>query len=307
MQSRSDPELIRLIEGGKTIVRKVFTVPLTIGLLAIQIVVYSLWQPCVAGAQTGPPPNSPQTEARSQARVQLNKGVQAFKSALYPEAVAHFTTAVELDPNFITARLYLATAYMQQYNPGADSPDNLKMANEAQHQFQTVLEQEPMNELAMASLASLCFNEKKFDDAEQWDQKLVSVNPRNKEAFYTLGVIAWTKVFQPLMETRARMGMKPEDRGPLTDNSGRAELAATNGRLVEEGIKNLEAAISLDPEYDDAMAYENLLYREKADLEDSPEAYKADIEAADNFFGRTLEIRKVKAERNAHSTTQEPR
>jgi tetratricopeptide (TPR) repeat protein len=286
-QRRSDPELIRLIEGGKTIVRKVFTVPLTIGLLAIQIVVYSLWQPCVAGAQTGPPPNSPQTEARSQARVQLNKGVQAFKSALYPEAVAHFTTAVELDPNFITARLYLATAYMQQYIPGADSPD--------------------MNELAMASLASLCFNEKKFDDAEQWDQKLVSVNPRNKEAFYTLGVIAWTKVFQPLMETRARMGMKPEDRGPLTDNSVRAELAATNGRLVEEGIKNLEAAISLDPEYDDAMAYENLLYREKADLEDSPEAYKADIEAADNFFGRTLEIRKVKAERNAHSTTQEPR
>jgi hypothetical protein len=55
-----------------------------------------------------------------------------------------------------------------------------------------------------------------------------------------LGVIAWTKVFQPLMEARAKMGMKPEDRGPLTDNNVRAELAATNGPLVEEGIKNLE-------------------------------------------------------------------
>ena len=80
--------------------RKVFTVPLTLGLLASGIVVYSLWQPSVASAQTSPPPNSPQTEARSQARVELNKGVQAFKSALYPAAVAHFTTAVELDPNF---------------------------------------------------------------------------------------------------------------------------------------------------------------------------------------------------------------
>ena len=48
-----------------------------------------------------------------QSRDQLNQGVQAFKNAQYPEAVEHFKTAVELDPNFPTARLYLATAYMQ--------------------------------------------------------------------------------------------------------------------------------------------------------------------------------------------------
>ena len=53
-------------------------------------------------------------------RDQLNKGVEAFKNAQYPEAVEHFKTAVELDPDFPTARLYLATAYMQQYIPGAD-------------------------------------------------------------------------------------------------------------------------------------------------------------------------------------------
>jgi len=45
-------------------------------------------------------PNSPQTVARSQARVQLNEGVQAFTGALYPAAMAHFTSAVELDPVF---------------------------------------------------------------------------------------------------------------------------------------------------------------------------------------------------------------
>src|ERR1035438_8702111 len=52
------------------------------------------------------------------ARDQLNKGVQAFKSAQYPQAVERFKTAVEYDPTFATARLYLATAYMQQYIPG---------------------------------------------------------------------------------------------------------------------------------------------------------------------------------------------
>jgi len=60
------------------------------------------------------------------ARDQLNKGVQAFKSAQYPLAVERFKTAVEYDPTFATARLYLATAYMQQYIPGADSPENMR-------------------------------------------------------------------------------------------------------------------------------------------------------------------------------------
>jgi tetratricopeptide (TPR) repeat protein len=75
-----------------------------------------------------------------QSRDQLNKGVQAFKNAQYPEAVESFKRAVELDPGFSAARLYLATAYMQQYIPGADSPENNQMAQAAHDQFMKVLE-----------------------------------------------------------------------------------------------------------------------------------------------------------------------
>jgi Tfp pilus assembly protein PilF len=263
----------------------VLTTPLTIGLLAINIFVHSVMQPCAASAQTSPP---------SKAQDQLNKGVEAFKNAQYPMAVEHFTTAVQLDPNLTDARLYLATAYMQQYIPGADSLDNIKMANQALDQFQIVLERDPLNESAVASVAVLYFNEKKFDDAEQWYQKLVSVNPSNKEAYYTLGVIAWTKALQSRMDARSKLGVNVP-----------ADLAATCGPLVEEGINNLDAAIRLDPGYEDAMAYENLLYREKAELEDSPEAYRADIETADNFFARTIEIRKLKADRDPSITAQD--
>src|SRR5579872_4055514 len=84
-------------------------------------------------------------------RDQLNQGVQAFKSAQYPEAVEHFKTAVELDPSFPVARLYLATAYMQQYIPGADSPENNQMAQAAHDQFMKVLEQTPKDKVAIAS------------------------------------------------------------------------------------------------------------------------------------------------------------
>ena len=231
------------------------------------------------------------------ARDQLGQGVQAFKSAQYPQAVERFKTAVQLDPTFPTARLYLATAYMMQYVPGAESPENMQMAGAAQDQFQKVLDQNPNNELAIASIASLYFNEKKLDDAKQWYEKLVTVNPKNKEAYYTLGVIAWTKTFAPRMEARAKLGMKPEDPGPIKDKKVREELVAKNLPIAEEGIKDLQTALQIDPEYDDAMAYMNLLLREKADLEDSPAAYKKDTDEADNWVQKSLETRKIKAER----------
>src|SRR6478736_7360845 len=78
--------------------------------------------------------------SKLQARDQLNKGVQSFKNAKYEEAINHFQEAVKLDPSLLNARLYLATAYAQQYIPGADTPDNNKMAEQAIDEFKKVLD-----------------------------------------------------------------------------------------------------------------------------------------------------------------------
>src|SRR5579863_5417535 len=102
------------------------------------------------------------------ARDNLSRGVQAYKSAQYAQAVEKFETAVQLDPTFPTARLYLAMAYYIQYIPGAESPENQQMADRAMEQFQKVLAQDPKNDVATQSIASLYFNEKKWDDAEKW-------------------------------------------------------------------------------------------------------------------------------------------
>ena len=150
-------------------------------------------------------------------RDELNKGVQAFKNAQYPVAVEHFKTAVELDPAFPTARLYLATAYMQQYIPGAESPENTQMATAAYDQFMKVLEQDPKNEVGIASVASLYINQKKWDEAQQWYEKLVSINPKNADAYYSIGFIAWSKWYPAYGTARANLGMKQEDPGPIKD------------------------------------------------------------------------------------------
>src|SRR5579872_3330798 len=70
----------------------------------------------------------------------LNHGVQAYKGAHYSEAVDYFKTAVQLDPENSVPRLYLATAYMSQYIPGAVSPENVQLADEAKSNFEKVLE-----------------------------------------------------------------------------------------------------------------------------------------------------------------------
>src|SRR5713101_1644265 len=131
------------------------------------------------------------------ARDNLAQGVQAYKNAKYPEAIALFQKAVEFDPDFKTTHLYLATAYMTQYIPGADSPENVRLAQSAMNEFQNVLKLDPKDELATASIASIYFNQKKMEDAKDWNKKLIAINPQNKDAFYTLGVIAWLQWVAP--------------------------------------------------------------------------------------------------------------
>src|SRR5262249_25381824 len=115
-----------------------------------------------------------------EARAYLNQGVGAYKAERYPQAVEFFQKAVELDPAFKTAHLYLATAYMSQYIPGADSPENTRFAENAHDEFRAVLKLDPNNGIATASIASLYFNQKKLDEAKDWYQRLGVINPENK-------------------------------------------------------------------------------------------------------------------------------
>jgi len=234
-----------------------------------------------------------------QSRDQLNKGVQAFKSAQYPEAVEHFKTAVELDPSFPVARLYLATAYMQQYIPGADSPENNQMAQAAHDQFMKVLEQSPKDKVAITSIASLYLNQKKWDDAQQWYEKLIAVDPNNADAYYSIGFVAWSKWYPAYGTARANLGMKQEDPGPIKDKKVKEELKAKYGPVIDAGLAALDKALVINPEYDDAMAYENLLIRERADLMDTKDDYEKQIKIAEDWVQKTLATKKIKAEKKS--------
>jgi len=242
-------------------------------------------------------------------RDHINQGIASYRSAQYNAAVEHFEQSIKLDPENPTPRLYLATAYMVQWIPGAESPENLEFARKAKDEFTKVLDKDPNEKTALAYLATLAFNQalslpleqklQMFDEAAKWHRRRIEVDPQEKEAYYTLGVIAYQKWIPALMSARADLRMRPEDPGPIKDKKVREDLAARYSAIVDEGMQDLNKALEIDPEYDDAMAYLNLLIRWRADILDSPEAYKQQVEIADGWLQKALDTKKIKAARAA--------
>ena len=222
----------------------------------------------------------------------LNQGAEAFRNAQYAAAIQAFQRAIDLDSSSVTAHLYLATAYMQQYIPGADSNENTQIAARAKEEFSQVLVFDPTNKVAIASMASLYLNQKKWDDAQQWYEKLIAAEPSNTDAYYSLGFVAWSKWFPAYQAARTSAGLKPDDPGPIPDPGVKQDLRGRWGSVIEDGIARLQKTLELNPRYGDAMSYISLLIRERADLHDTKEEWRQDIALADQWVQKAMEAKK---------------
>ena len=231
-------------------------------------------------------------------------GVAAYKSNHYEEAVRHFEKATELAPDNINAHMYLATSYVSQYIPGVDSDDNKSVAERAILQYQKVLDLNAKNDQKVNSakgIAYLHLNMKNWDKAREYYQMASDLAPGDPEPYYSIGVIDWIQCYQRRMEERARLSMHPDQHLSSKNPEQKKvcdELQARNWSLIEDGISKLDKALDLRPEYDDAMAYMNLMYREKADLECTDAAARnRDLKTADEWVDKTLETKRANAEK----------
>jgi len=240
------------------------------------------------------------------ARDQLNKGVKDYKDNHYEQAITHFQNAVTLDPALINARMYLATAYVSQYVPGIDSPENLQNAQNAIDEYTKVIDANPSREQKVNSakgIAYLYLNQKKWDQAKQYYRMASELDPNDAEPYYSVGVIDWSQSYQPRMEERAKLGVKPEEHLSAKNKDQRKlceQLKAKNSAVIQEGIDTLDKAIKLRDDYDDAMAYMNLMYRERADLECDDEAARAaDLKTADQWVDKAMQAKQARAAKAA--------
>lgn len=232
------------------------------------------------------------------ARDQLNKGVAAFRNAQFQAAIDHFQTAVTMDPTLLNARLYLATAYWQQYIPGGESPDNVKIAKQAIQNFEKALAMDSNNTTAIASIAQIYYGMKQFEKAKEYQRRYLQLEPNNRDPYYWIGVIDWMVCYAKNGQIRADLKLNvPDDKGelPPLPAKARAELAKECGGLVDEGLNALKKAIQIKPNDFDTMAYLNLIYRQKADVEEDNDARAQDLETADDWQQKALDIRKQQA------------
>jgi tetratricopeptide (TPR) repeat protein len=237
-----------------------------------------------------------------EARDQLNKGVDAYKNAHYEEAIDHFQRATQLDPTLPMAKTYLATALAQNVVPGLDTPENLKTANQSISIFEDVLAKDPTDVNSMKQIAGIYFSIKDLDHAKEWQKKVLAVDPKDPEAAYTIGVIDWTKAHENTLKALQEAGLNDDGKGNVKAPKKVMEpLAQTNGPLVDEGLQYLKQALANRSNYDDAMQYLNLIYRNKADVDyGNNAAVTQDLADAQDWTSKAMSTRKAnEAAKNA--------
>ena len=192
-------------------------------------------------------------------QVRINQGVAAIKAGRYADAVAAFRQAVALHATDPIPHLYLAGALAQQFTPEAIPPLNPEMGEEAEREFERVLELDPKNWPALVMLGQLMRQQSQFPEARAWYRKALDLDTNNADIWCVLGAMSWRQL-----------------RGSRTPNA----------TLIDEGVSRLNQALTLDPRHDAAMEWISLLLRERSDA--------ASISAADGWRKLSETVREEK-------------
>jgi len=136
----------------------------------------------------------------------------------------------------------------------------------------------------------------RLDEARTYNLQAAEANPNDPDILYLQGVLDWEAAYKLRMESRSRLALTPLQ--PLPSGQACAAIRAANHVKVDQGIADLSKAIKLRPDFGDAMAYLNLVYRERADYEcDNAAARAADLRSADEWVDKTMATKKATLEK----------
>jgi tetratricopeptide (TPR) repeat protein len=253
---------------------------------------------------------------RLEARVELKKGNSHYQQEQYNVALVEYQKGLELDPSATFAWRSVGLSALALYRPGDDSPRNIQYARIAADAFEKYLRDSPDDAKVQDYLMTILVNSKQYDQAlayvdqlqrqhpdqandPKWTKYRVNVliqakrleeaeklalqtpGPDQPVSLYSIGVAAWNKVY----------------------NNNQIDFA-TKQQAVELGLRALRKAIELKPDYYDAMFYLGLMLREKAKLETDANARTADVNEAETWLKKGLELRKKAAPPAPAATAQ---
>jgi tetratricopeptide (TPR) repeat protein len=230
-----------------------------------------------------------------QARYELKQGNQFYLNENYRQALEQYDKGLALDPTATFAYRSKGLAAVALFRPGVKSAENDQYAELAVKSFRQYLEDYPTDEKVREYMISTLMNAERHEDALKELRIEAARNPnktgvnqaivttlakagRLDEAFqwatrpgaspdpavlYSIAVASWDKAYHdPMLDPVAR------------------------GAVVDNGLAAAKRSIELKPDYFEAMAYYNLLFREKAKLELDPAKAQEWIAEADRWRDR---------------------
>jgi tetratricopeptide (TPR) repeat protein len=246
-----------------------------------------------------------QDEAKAAARNQVDEGVEAFRQAHYEDAIARFEQAVANDPDLVVARMYLAATYLQVFQPGLDTPENVVLATRALEQYSEILRSNPSDVESLKGLAYLKLQLNEFDEAKEAYAKAIALNPADPDLLYAAAVANWSNANDGITAEKAKLDAETEY--SLIVSEACPDVRTRFLPEIDSAIAMLNKSISVRKDFVDAMAYMNMLYRLRAELEcGSKKNFKADIKQSNEWADRAAAARKKQAEAAAKENQEQP-
>lgn len=212
------------------------------------------------------------------ARVEMKKGNEMYHNESYREALAQFQKGLELDPNATFAWRSVGLTALALYKPGDNSKQNKEMGNLAIQAFENYLKDYPKDEKVRDYLMATYVNSKQYDKALSYLTEQAKADPNNDniqasrvrllmEADRMPEAITAANQMRPSQakaESLYSIGVSIWD---LSYRRGDTVSAEERERLVDTGLAGMAEALKINPDYFEAMVYNNLLFREKAKLQ----------------------------------------
>jgi len=246
---------------------------------------------------------SPLGCTKIRARMEIKAANEAYQKEDYAGALPHYQRARQIDPSFPDLDRLVGYSEIGLYVPDDKSANNEKHADrailelngylqkrpddriardalinmylnanrtsQAIDYFRHYLEAHPADLEAVKSIATLYAKQGDFNESLNWYQKITLLDSKNPEAFYIFGVVCYEKV----------------SKNPPADVAQKMDI-------INRGKDALQHAIDMKPDYAEAMAYLNLLWRQQAlvDALTDPVKAQADVAQADVIRNKTMQI-----------------
>lgn len=242
-----------------------------------------------------------------QSRAEIRQGNEFFRVGRYDTALAKYNTALQLDPGEKKLYKNIGLAYMGLYQPGSKHPKDLEYSQRAIDFLKKYVDAFPKDKKAPEFLVTMYLNSGRLDDALAFFQDYSQKHPQDTKAMETMASLYFQKadfphgvemmenamkITGPKKETYETIGAQAWDKAhnypDLTDDQRQA--------VVTQGIEAMNKSLAMDPNYTEALAFINLLYREQAKLDQKTDPKKAeeDLAKADEYRNKAIELQKQK-------------